>query len=182
MNGYADVLQRALGFTDEELEANRNGYLTEEQRGRLAERRKLRGCGTRLAVVAFVVSAALLVGAPLVIGGSGGQSAEEAFRQALPYTLPVAGVFLGVGLLFVVVGYARGRDLDTGKVSVVEGAVERSTRFVGGKVRMMGYYVTIGGVRFQVQKGEYEAFVEGGRYRVYYVKDPPVGVILSVDG
>jgi hypothetical protein len=182
MNGYADGLQRSLGFTDEELEANRNGYLSERQRDGLAERRKLRGCGTRLAVVAFVVSAALLVGAPLVIGGSAGQSTEEAFRQALPYTLPVAGVFLGVGLFFVVVGYVRSRDLDTGKVSVVEGVVQRSARFIGGKVRRMAYYVTIGGVRFPVQKDEFDAFNDGSYCRVYYVKNPPVGIILSVDG
>jgi len=64
----------------------------------------------------------------------------------------------------------------------VEGEAKLSTRFIGGKVRMMAYYVTVGGVRFQVQKEEYEAFEEGRWYRVYYVKDPPVGVILSVEG
>ena len=173
-------LQRALGFTTEELESNRNGYLTERQQEILAERRKLRGCGSRLAVIAFVISAGMLVLAPLLVGKSAAQSGEDAFRQVLPYTLPVAGVVVGVALLFVVVGYVRSRDLDSGKVSVATGEARLSTRYFL-KIHMTGYYVTVGGTRFQVQKGEFDAFVEGGAYRIYYVKYPPVGVILSVE-
>ena len=167
-------MQRALGFDEGDLQANREGRLSERQERMLTERRRLRGCGTRAAVWALVGSAALLGAALLILGGTMG--------QMLPYALMVVGAFLAIGLFFVWLGNLRSRDLVRWKVSVVEGEARLSTRFYGGKLRMMAYYVTVGGVRFQVQKGEYEAFEEGRRYRVYYVNDPPVGVILSMEG
>lgn len=175
-------LERALGFDGEDLKANKEGRLSERQERMVAEMRRLRGCGTRAAVWALVGSAVLVGVAPVLFGGVMGQQGGGDAGKALPYTLGVAGVFLVMALIFVVVGKVRSGDLASGKVSVVEGEARLSTRFIGPRVRMMAYFVAVGGVRFHVQKEEFEAFEEGRWYRVYYVKDPPVGVILSVEG
>ncbi|HKP51105.1 MAG TPA: hypothetical protein VJ183_00490 [Chloroflexia bacterium] len=180
MPGYSYNLQHALGFTSDDLEANRNGYLTDRQQEMLAERRRLRGCSTLAAVVTFMVSAALLVLAPLFFGGTTVQNADTTFREVLPYTLMAAGILLGTALIFTVTGYVRSSDLTAGKISVIEGKAKLSTRYFS-KIRMPGYYVTVGGVRFQVQKGEIEAFIDGDSYRVYYVKNPPIEMVLSAE-
>jgi hypothetical protein len=170
----------ALDFAQDDLQANRAGYLTERQQRLLESVRRTRGCSSRVALIVILVSALGVGLAPLLFGGSESAGGEQTIRQVLPYTLAVAGVVVLIMLVALLVGYARSRDVRDGRVSIAEGNAHLATRYLM-RLRLTAYYVQIGGVRFQIGQDEAEAFTEGEFYRVYYVKDPPAHVVLSAE-
>jgi hypothetical protein len=170
----------ALDFSQADLQANREGYLTERQQRLLGSVRRARGCGSRAAFIAILVSALSVGFAPLLFGGSESAGGEQTIRQVLPYTLAVAVVAVLIMLAALLFGYARSRDIRDGRMSIAEGHAHLTTRYLM-RLRLTAYYVQIGGVRFQLGEDESAAFTEGEFYRVYYVKDPPAHVLLSAE-
>jgi hypothetical protein len=100
---------------------------------------------------------------------------------------------LGLALLFVIGGaanyYVRSRDLITGAIRVHEGTAHLFTRQytalyadIGGAVVGTGWFVKLDSREFRILKEPaFAALEEGQRYRVYYVKNYPIDVILSAE-
>lgn len=169
-------LSHAFAFSADDLAANRAGALTPSQQQRIARQAAIGSASSRLAVLAFVGSAAFFIlGAPFLI------SDGTVPVQALPALGATALMLLGVVGLFVSIGLRRIRSLRQAQVSTATGVVRRTTRqFRHG--RWTARYVWVGHVRFQVTtEQQYAAFVEGGTYRVYYIQYPPTQLILSVE-
>jgi hypothetical protein len=175
MNGPDERLASAFGFTEDDLAANRQGYLTPNQKKVIAETRRARGCGARLACIIMAVSFGFFVVAFILSGGLETPLSSDAL---LAYAV-AASAFIGIFLAAMVYGRIRSRDLRTGKISVAEGPAHRRTKeYKFGAA----FYVKIGRHRFQFAYPEqFNAFEEGTRYRVYYVKNPPIDTVLSVE-
>jgi hypothetical protein len=175
MNGVDERLAGAFGFTEDDLAANRQGYLTPSQKKIIAETRRARGCGARLAYIIMAASFAFLVIAFVLSGGL----EVSLSRDALTAYAVAASAFIGIFLAAMVYSRVRSRDLRSGKISVTEGPARRRTKeYKFGAA----FYVKIGRHRFQfAYPDQFYAFEEGTRYRVYYVKNPPIDVILSAE-
>lgn len=173
---------QAFDFTPADLQANRNGRLTPAQAKRLNRTRRIRGCGQRAAFLALGGTILVFIGlipfvAPLNSPG---------FQAAFPYLLFGIVLFAGIFLVAIIFGIIRSRDLQTGRISVAEGeASEFSTQDIKSKSgRVMGtaYLVTVGYTRFRLATpAQFETFQPGCLYRVFYIKDPPVHLILSAE-
>jgi len=170
MNGVDDKLASAFCFTEDDLAANRQGYLTPSQKKIIAETRR-----ARLAYIIMAASFAFFVIAFVLSGGL----EVSLSRDALTAYAVAASVFIGIFLAAMVYSRIRSRDLRSGKISVTEGPAHRRTKeYKFGAA----FYVKIGRHRFQFAYPEqFDAFDEGVRYRVYYVKNPPIDAVLSVE-
>ena len=175
MNDPNDRLAGAFNFTADDVAANRQGYLTPAQKKVIAETRRARGCGARAVYIAMGASVAIIVVAFVLAGGlrvPRSTGALTAFAVAI-------SVFIGIFLAAMIYDRVRSRDLRTGKISVAEGPAQRRTKeYKFGTA----FYVKIGRRRFQLpHPKQFDAFDEGTYYRIYYVKNPPVHIILSVE-
>lgn len=175
MNDPNDRLAGAFNFTADDLAANRQGYLTPAQKKVIAGTRRARGCGARAAYIAMGASIAIIVAAFVLTGGLEIPLSSE----ALPAYAVAISAFIGIFLAAIVYDRVRSRDLRTGKISVAEGPAQRRTKeYKFGTA----FYVKIGRRRFQLTHPEqFDAFDECIRYRVYYVKNPPVHLIMSLE-
>jgi hypothetical protein len=146
----------------------------------LAKTRRIRGCSTAAATLAggatsLIFSLILIL---VIIPNAAGLGAR------LP--LLMAPVIIFVGLFFgaLALGIQRSRDLNSGRISVVEGRPDLTSKKIALRSgnRMTAYYVTMGSTRFQVATSDqFAAFQTDLNYRVYYIKDPPVHIIMSVE-
>jgi hypothetical protein len=169
-------LAQAFDFTPADLEANRRGLLTPTQENLLAEVRQTRGCGQRAAYFAWGGSVLLFAGVILFATP----------RNSLPYALLGLALFAGVFVAAILLGESRSRNLKTGRISVAEGrATGLATREIKSKSgRVMGtaYFVEIGRTRFRLATPtQLETFKPGYCYRIFYIKDPPLHLILSAE-
>jgi hypothetical protein len=179
---FNQKLAQAFNFTLADLQANRNGLVTPAQEKRLNQTRHIRGCGQRAAFLALGGTILVFIGlipfaAPLNLPG---------LQSAFPYLLFGVMLFAGIFLAAIILGIIHSRDLQTGRISVAEGeAPEFSTQDIKSKSgRVMGtaYLVTVGYTRFRLATpAQFEAFQAGCLYRVFYIKDPPVHLILSAE-
>lgn len=179
---FNQKLAQAFDFTGADLQTNRNSLLMPAQQKRLSQTRHIRGCGQRAAFLALGGTILVFIGlipfaAPLNWPG---------FQSAFPYLLFGIVLFAGIFLAAIIFGIIRSRDLQTGRISVAEGeASEFSTQDIKSKSgRVMGtaYFVTIGRTRFRLATpAQFEAFQAGCLYRVFFINDPPVHLILSAE-
>ena len=172
-----DVLAAAFDFTDADLEANERGQLTDSQRSAIEARRRQRGCGRRVAVVA-VAGSLLFLWAVLAADGALSSGSAAPVVAAGLVTIVVV-VLVGASM---VAGWVRSRDLRSGRVSRVDGVVTTKTVAVRERQMKIGdqYRVELGGVRLLVgSRNQMDAFEPGVRYRVCYVADPPTHHVLS---
>jgi hypothetical protein len=169
-------LSGAFGCSVSDLVANRGGSLTLRQQRLLAQHIAIGSRSSWLAIVVFLGSATfLLIGAPFLINDA------SVPRQALPYLAATAFVILGIVGVFVGIGVRRIQMLRRAQIRVIQGPIRRATRRVR-QGRWTAYYVWIGGVRFQLtSEQQYNAFVEGQTYRLFYIHYPPTQLILSLE-
>src|SRR5262249_18372369 len=107
-------------------------------------------------------------------------------RSSLPYPLLGLVLFAGLFLGAIILGEIRSRNLKTGRISVAEG---RATGFAtqeikskSGRTVGTAYFVEIGRVRFWLATlAQFESFEPGICYRICYIKDPPLHIILSAE-
>ena len=134
-----------------------------------------RGCGSRAAMITMGLTVLLMFGLFLLIVEPG----SPGFRDAMPYAIGTWGFFLIAFVLFLVLGRFRSRDLVSGRISVAEGEVlTREKDYELGTA----FYARVGGVRFQLHSRIQMELL--GRYstcRIYYVSNPPVHVVLSIE-
>jgi len=179
-------LMQAVPFTEEELNTNRNGMISEAQRARLGKQ----AGGTQTAtLIMFIIVILMIAGifAYLFVFTHTGDSLLKMFTEN-PSTLLIVGGVLGLIILIIFLSYLRTlmrtSDLRRGKVSVAEGKARvSSTRMTVGFVATIAtsYELKIGRIKFYVTKGVLDNIIEGAPYRIYYVKNYPIHAVLSIE-
>jgi archaellum component FlaG (FlaF/FlaG flagellin family) len=174
-------LMQALNFTAQDLEANRNGTVTEAQRARLGKQAGY----TRIAtLVSFVIVILVFagIGAYLFVFSNNGQSLLKAFSKDSSVLAIVAGV-MGAFILVIFLSFLRTlrrtSDVARGKVSMTEGPAKLKT--VDSGYNLTSYQIKVGKVNFYVQEAVFQCFIEGAPYRIYYIKNPPINTMLSAE-
>ena len=184
-------LGEALGFSADELAANRAGELSGRQlmmlrESRARQRQRSGGRARALTITAAIV--VVLVAAAVLprLAGSNGKSSGS-----LPF---VAVAVILIGLLMWRSAARAGQSvgpLTGGAVSQAEGVAK--TRRHGGPAGTAGHSaapgsdqaarceLSIGGTRFLVTEAVLAAFTDGRAYRVYYVGQGLRATIVSAE-
>lgn len=152
------TLADTIGFNDDELEQNRDGYLSERQREELLTDAQSRS------TVMIVVTLALGIAAVIAV--------LDSLRMNIPYTghpiLLIIFAFVEIGA-FAQFGLPIPRyrqDAAGVAADSVQGHVRLS---IGGNSRKrIIYTITIGGIRFAVGKPILLAFKNDEPYAVYF--------------
>lgn len=192
------ALADALGFSGEELAANRAGELSARQLTRLRESRARQRAGSGLrtrsrtliitaAVVVVLVAAVVL---PRLTGSHGKSSADVPFLVAAVILIALlmwrsaaragtsAGQLAG-GALSQAEGVARTRRHGLG-VAADQASVADPAAAAGPDVQPRGE-LSIGGTRFLVSASVLAAFTDGRAYRAYYVGKGAHATIMSAE-
>ena len=120
-------LSQAFGITAADVDVNRKGLLTPEQKKMLEDTRKIRGCGMRAVILALGASILAIV---LSFVFSVDTSSPEFWQVLTCYALTII-IFTGLTLAFLMWGYVHSRDLEMGRISVVEGKARLSSKDFG---------------------------------------------------
>lgn len=172
-------LMQVFEFSPADLEANRNGWVTEAQRLKIEAKRRAmtRGVkGTTLAYMLFFPG--LMVVAVLV------ENPKDLLQPA--YWVFIGGllVFLmgALGLSLSLTHWLH-RDARRMRIHVAAGVAKTRTRVVHVRMsRFELHELNLGRKRFRFESaGQLAAFQAGERYRVYYVPVAPLEVILSAE-
>lgn len=181
-------LAEALGFSADELAANRAGELSDRQLTRLrearAEQRARSGGRTRTAAITAAIVLVLVAAVVLPrLFGSGGKSSAD-----IPFL--VAAVIL-IGLLMwrsASRAVTSVSSLSGGALSQAEGVAKtRRQGAAAGPAVAAGQFpqarcdLSVGGTRFTVSAAVLAAFTDGRAYRAYYVGQGPRATILSAE-
>lgn len=173
-----DRLMSKLGFTADELTANREGYMTEAQRERL--RRALMPYGSLVVGLSMTV---LLIVSYFVIQRLLGLENLRDDGTFLVILLVAGLICIPWGMLDVAIRQRRTRlDLHKGIVKSACGPaqLEIGWRVLGIKLRTRNtHQLLIGGMRFAVSENVLLAFHDGTSYCVYYL--PHRKIILSAE-
>lgn len=166
--GLLQVLAQANGFTLEDLQTNRQGWMSHQQRTGVV--RRMIGC---------LFMSLLLVGS--VVGGGGvAVLAPSGLLSGFPVLVLVfVGLAVYALLALMFISSAR-RQLREGRVAFMDGFVERerkeSSDSDSGTTSTSYSYVVyqphpsgVNQQRFSVNGAAYHALVPGLRYRVYYL-------------
>lgn len=146
-------LTAALGFTADDLAANREGRLSETQRDRLQRAyRRLFWIGIGGIIV-------IGLGAAVLIFIAQQNNSSILFLIGVVLTIVNAAI---VGLL--VQNRLRSQSDRSQPVRVQEGIIHRTLRISG---RTPTYILRIGGEQVIVNKPAFNAFIEGAVYRLY---------------
>jgi hypothetical protein len=184
------ALADALGFSGEELAANRAGELSARQLTSLRESRARQRArsGTRsrtivitAAIVVVLVAAAVL---PRLTASHGKSSSDVPFL--------IAAVILIALLMWRSASRAGASagQLASGAVSLAEGVARTRRHGFGaaagpaagdGQDETPGGELSIGGTRFLVSAAVLAAFTDGRAYRAYYVGQGAHATIVSAE-
>jgi hypothetical protein len=147
----------AIGFTEQDLAANREGYMTKSQRALLDRERKLWRSDMQIAMASLPIAVVLTIWDGYRIG------------DTLSSRIGILIFFTVIIGLWYVDVRRRWRwfdgDLYKGEVVFTDGKVGlRTYRQKNGRI----YLVKVSKLQFSVQKQAYHAFREGDPYRIYY--------------
>jgi hypothetical protein len=170
-------LEKAFDFEESDVLLNRTGHLSENQCERLSQYRRIRRKGGKLAFGAMILTSVFWC--VMWLYGIGFKF-DPAKQLELTFALfAVLAVIWIIFLFFYGLGKRRS-DLTTGKISAVEGFAELQQKKMP---RSLGtaYFLTIGAEKFQLEtQARYKALEKSAKYRVFFIKDPPVHIILSI--
>lgn len=154
------ALMKAMNCTDEDLSANRDGYMTLRQKNRLKRR--------RTSLILYIFGGLAIGSLQLTIFG-------YLFSDVIIIVLLI-GTFT---ILYTVLGFLERRrfslDLHKGAVEVIEGRITLDV--VTG--RGAYYAVSIGKIKFRINRRVFLAFKNGDPYCLYFA--PHAKVLLSAD-
>ena len=173
-----------VAYSEADLEANRQGILTEDQfqiiEAVYQERERL----ARQTYKLFAIWIPLLVIVGFVIEyKQSGKSLSEFLPDALPI-VAIIGVFLAL-LVFVawLFGTINARDVRNKRISVAEGeahVLEKEART--RQSHYMRYELRLNGRLFRfANHASIAHFEDGQHYRVYYIKYYPFPLMLSAE-
>jgi hypothetical protein len=162
----AQTLMQGVGFTQDDLEANREGRMTGGQRIRLMNLQKGR-----------IPWSALLKGPALVVILSLGGALITRSEYPNPFLglLVTGGIYFGFMFLIWLSEYRRmshfRHDLADNQISEVEGRIQLLAKNT--------YAASMEGIRFSLEKPAFLAFKNGDPYRLYYT--PRSKTLLSAE-
>lgn len=162
------TLEQALRFDAADLQANREGRLSPRQA--LA----LRTGWRRTLALHIGLLLAITLGATIVLFV--GWRYDSPVLTVIGIALTVCNAFV-LGLLAQATMRFRG-DTSGAPLRVLHGRVERTLR-VNERARSAAYFVRVEGSEIRVNKPVFNAFAEGGQYRVY--RAPASGQVLSAE-
>lgn len=162
----AGALMKALQFTDGDLQANRNGNLSQAQmEGIRAKRRRYSG--------AAAIGFATMVVAATVLMFLGQRSGNPILQGAGLLLVLINAILVG----FAGRSYMRvAGDLRAGQVEALKGEVQRVLRRGRGGD---SYLLRIDGVDLQVSRAVFIGFEHEAPYRVY--RTVHAGLLLSAE-
>jgi len=170
-------LSAAFEFTREDLSRNKMNSLTPKQQKKVQQYRKGRNFGLKLAISVMIGSVIFFV----IVTYMTNDFDSRDFKSALPYYVLVSSLFVGIFLFFTILGMLRSRDLSTGRISIAEGMVSKSISRKKKK-KYGGILFNIGKTDFHLYTpSQYNAFEDGKRYRIYFIKNPNANIILSAE-
>ncbi|MFC2092321.1 hypothetical protein ACFLSV_00335 [Bacteroidota bacterium] len=173
----SNKLSSVFEFSDEDLNSNRMNQLTPKQKKVVQRYLKGRNFGLKLATFVMVGSVIFFI----IMAYLTNDIDSSGFETALPYLLVVLFLFIGIFLFFTIFGILKSRDLKTGRISKVEGVVNKSYKSLKKK-KYANYILKIGGTYFPLYTpAQYNTFENGKGYCVYYIKNPNANIILSVE-
>ena len=182
--GLLQVLAQANDFTWEDLQANRQGWLTQRQQAQLA--RSATGCIVMLLIIGVSVVCAGGLPAVLAIG-----IPSALLNGYTLLALALAGLAaVALGVLFAIMRVRKRRQqLREARAAFLDGFVERQREETptseGGHVTTYSYVLynqqqyAAHRYVFSVNGAAYHALVPGLRYRVYYL--PGNYSLLSIE-
>lgn len=192
LDQYTDrYLMQALNFTTADLAANRGGTLTDAQKERLRERI---GKGQTQIIVIVMLVLLIFFG---VMGFMFFNDESSGLRKTFEEnpTIVIAGLGGSILLYLVMVVFAllRGQRAKSGnfKVDSIEGQLKLSSSemdygtaravssVAGAQTRIC--IIQIGRQKIYVDESTFDAFVNGQRYRLYYVGWKPAYMIVSAE-
>lgn len=147
-------LAAALNFTPADLDANRDGRISETQAARIRRSWRL----TR-AIVAGLLIVLVLLATTLIYFG---QQSDSAILTLTGITLAVINA--GVAVIGVQNYLRLSRDFNEGRAIALTGSAKRTVRVNG---RNVAYLIEIDGQRLPVSKDAFNAFEENHEYHVY---------------
>ena len=177
-----EELMQAFDFTEEDLDANRHGLISEHQRERLrGMARGVGGCSVKSSLIAmgFVFFGFCLILALFL--------KSESSWSALFSDLQFVGL-LGLSLLVALAAIAGGTWWTRRQA---EGLTKVSLRKIEGKAKVTeeyfrrvgsGYRVKIGEKEFKFLEEYGRYFQDGVTYRIYYCRSGAFEPILSIEG
>lgn len=177
-NELNQALQFALDFTDDDLNLNRSGLLSERQRETLGNTyRQTRGCLWVYMLMMLVMVGGII--AAVLTSADDAEGLGKAFEN-MPEMFIIYGI-IGVIFLVAIVGSflhsaRRNRPPEMLTPQVVEGAVQLfayHTRYGSG------CRLKIGGKKFYLSPEQSAGFWNGAVYRLYYVNTGAVPLLLS---
>jgi hypothetical protein len=171
-------INQALGYTDVELDANRQGKMTEKQTSAIISD------ATKVARMAGITLAILIVIAVLAFNGTLNSLIDQLFRYTSASSLNrfkvLGSIALGLGILFAggglvqaLIGYYAVRY---GKVLRYEGIV---TKEVSTDNKVKSHYLRFHGLKRLVPPHIYDLFRHEKQYVIYHLENYPS--ILSVE-
>lgn len=173
-----EKLMHRFDFTEDDLNANRRGTISEHQRARL--RGMAHGIGNpKLALIVFIFP---LLGLCLWVAMS---LQNEDTRAVWSNSLNVVLVGLSILVLLAILAGILWRNRKLG-----EGLKNAPLSSVVGKAKVTPKHFKRGGYGYQIQVGEKRYnfgdeygryFKDGTMYRIYYCQSGPYDPILSVD-
>ncbi|WP_420644836.1 hypothetical protein [Candidatus Leptofilum sp.] len=178
MSNSANIptLFEAFSFNADVLAKNRSGILTGAQVKRVQQYQQVRGCGQRAAAIALGVTAVAFFAIAMLLDAPG-------IETARPFLIGFSGGFGGLFLLALARDYLAGRDLAQGRISVMEGSVQTWSKEIKTPDRRLGtaYFFKIGRKTYQLETAQQMAALQENQpYRIYFVKNGRVPIILSV--
>lgn len=167
-------IHSAFCFSPGDLESNATGFLTQRQRILLVNHIKGEGCGRKAALIAMGLTLLVLAGAFVLIADPG----SPGFKQAMPYYIGTCALFVLIFVFFLLLHRVRTRDIRSGLISSVEGELRTwKKEYSTGTA----FYAEVGGTKFQLHSSEQmDVLLRHSFYRIYYISNPPVHIILSL--
>ena len=173
-----------VAYSEADLEANRQGMLTQEQFQIVEAVYQTREGGACQTYKLFAIWIPLLVIVGFVIEyNQSGKSLGEFLPDALPIVVAVSAGMAALVLISAAFGKINARDARDKRISVAEGkaqVLEKEARTKGSSY--MRYELRLGGRLFRFANHNSIAhFVDSQHYRVYYIKYYPFPLMLSAE-
>ena len=181
---YTSAYLPNVAYSEADLEANRQGMLTQEQLQIVEAVYQTRQRGARQTYTLFAIWIPLLIIVGFVIEY---RQSGKTLGEFLPGALPiVALVGVGMGVLVLIAwafGAINSRDARDKRISVAEGeahVLEKEARSRASNY--MRYELRLGYRLFRfANHASIAHFEDGQSYRVYYIKFYPFPLMLSAE-
>ena len=150
---YEERLMQALGYDEDDLEANRAGHFSEAQRTQFAAEQR-----QSWLVAAFVIL--------LFLGWIGAAQINSTAAASLPLIFLLLPVFGGVFLKYAIMALRLRADAQEDQAESTEGRVDLAMR--GTTTNRVVCTLRVADKRFSVKQDAFLAMKNGDPYHVYY--------------